>query len=78
VHLGSVLDPISIACGLVLADSGWYVCAQEVDLHTKCTDHKDFADKPVEAAKPIDLEAPPKSASSSEAIYGRRCPGLGK
>ncbi|PVH63222.1 hypothetical protein PAHAL_3G496300 [Panicum hallii] len=50
----------------------------KVDLHTKCTDHKDFADKPVEAAKPIDLEAPPKSASSSEAIYGRRCPGLGK
>ena len=41
---------------------------QEVDLHTKRTGHKDFADKTAEAAKPIDLEAPLKPASSSEAM----------
>jgi len=52
----------------MLADSGRYVCAQEVDLHTKCTSHKDFTDKTAEAAKPIDLETSLNLASSSEAM----------
>ncbi|XP_062219122.1 uncharacterized protein LOC133918965 [Phragmites australis] len=34
----------------------------EVDLHTKRTGHTEFADKTMEAAKPIDLEAPQKPA----------------
>jgi hypothetical protein len=38
---------------------------QEVDLHTKRTGHSEFADKTMEAAKPIDLEAPPKPASEA-------------
>ncbi|KAG2651098.1 hypothetical protein PVAP13_1NG247800 [Panicum virgatum] len=45
-----------------------FVESTEVDLHTKRTGHKDFADKTAEAAKPIDLEAPLKPASSSEAM----------
>ena len=55
-------------CGLMLADSGRYVCVQEVDLHTKRTGHKDFTDKTAEAAKPIDLETSLNLASSSEAM----------
>ena len=39
-----------------------------MDLHTKRKGHKDFADKTAEVAKPIDLEAPLKPASSSEAM----------
>lgn len=44
------------------------MCLQEVDLHTKRTGHKEFADKTAEAAKPIDLDAPLKPASSEEAM----------
>jgi hypothetical protein len=47
---------------------GVCVCVQEVDLHTKRTGHTNFADKTAEAAKPIDLEAPLKPASSSETM----------
>jgi hypothetical protein len=54
---------------LVCSDCGKPCRSQtEVDLHTKRTGHKDFADKTAEAAKPIDLEAPLKPASSSEAM----------
>ena len=55
-------------CGLLLADSGRYVCAQEVDLHTKRTGHRDFADKTTEVANSINLEASLNPASSSEAM----------
>lgn len=34
----------------------------ETDLHTKRTGHADFVDKTLEAAQPIDLEAPPKAS----------------
>jgi hypothetical protein len=36
-----------------------------VDLHTKRTGHAEFTDKTMEAAKPIDLEAPLKPASEA-------------
>ncbi|OEL22113.1 hypothetical protein BAE44_0016867 [Dichanthelium oligosanthes] len=52
---------------LVCSDCGKPCRSQtEVDLHTKRTGHKEFSDKTAEAAKPIDLEAPLKPASSSE------------
>ena len=46
-----------------------YMCAQEVDLHTKRTGHKDFVDKTTEVANPINLEASLNPASSSEAMH---------
>ena len=39
-----------------------------MDLHTKRTGHAEFTDKTLEAAKPIDLEAPLKPASESMAM----------
>ncbi|CAN6238199.1 unnamed protein product [Urochloa humidicola] len=54
---------------LVCSDCGKPCRSQtEVDLHTKRTGHKEFADKTAEAAKPIDLDAPLKPASTSEAM----------
>ncbi|XP_058103257.1 uncharacterized protein LOC131246840 [Magnolia sinica] len=38
----------------------------ESELHTKRTGHADFSDKTLEAAKPIDLEAPKALAADSE------------
>uniref|UniRef100_A0ACD5TBT7 Uncharacterized protein n=1 Tax=Avena sativa TaxID=4498 RepID=A0ACD5TBT7_AVESA len=50
---------------LVCADCGKPCRSQtEVDLHKKRTGHAEFTDKTMEAAKPIDLEAPLKPASS--------------
>ncbi|KAF8689517.1 hypothetical protein HU200_041846 [Digitaria exilis] len=54
---------------LVCSDCGKPCRSQtEVDLHTKRTGHKEFADKTAEAAKPIDLDAPLKPASTEEAM----------
>ncbi|CAM0951788.1 unnamed protein product [Alopecurus aequalis] len=51
---------------LVCADCGKPCRSQtEVDLHTKRTGHTGFTDKTMEAAKPIDLEAPLKPASEA-------------
>uniref|UniRef100_A0A453N549 UBA domain-containing protein n=1 Tax=Aegilops tauschii subsp. strangulata TaxID=200361 RepID=A0A453N549_AEGTS len=51
---------------LVCADCGKPCRSQtEVDLHKKRTGHAEFTDKTMEAAKPIDLEAPPKPASEA-------------
>ena len=52
----------------MLADSGRYVCAQEVDLHTKRTGHKDFVDKTTEVANSINLEASLNPDTSLEAM----------
>ena len=67
MYLGSILDPISVVCGLLLADSG-IMCVCRLDLHPKRMGHKDFTEKTVEVAKPIDLEAslnPDSSLDSS-------------
>ncbi|XP_006648654.3 eukaryotic translation initiation factor 3 subunit A [Oryza brachyantha] len=51
---------------LVCADCGKPCRSQtEVDLHTKRTGHTEFTDKTMEAAKPIDLEAPQKHAAEA-------------
>ncbi|KAL5998748.1 hypothetical protein ACLOJK_009695 [Asimina triloba] len=43
---------------------------KESDLHTKRTGHTDFSDKTLEAAKPIDLEAPKAPAAELEGVPG--------
>ncbi|XP_024317884.1 UBX domain-containing protein 1 isoform X2 [Brachypodium distachyon] len=51
---------------LICADCGKPCRSQtEVDLHTKRTGHAEFTDKTMEAAKPIDLEAPLKPAAEA-------------
>uniref|UniRef100_A0A0E0K041 UBA domain-containing protein n=1 Tax=Oryza punctata TaxID=4537 RepID=A0A0E0K041_ORYPU len=49
----AVLNLVCAACGKPCRSQ------TEVDLHTKRTGHTEFTDKTMEAAKPIDLEAPP-------------------
>ncbi|KAE8818186.1 F-box protein [Hordeum vulgare] len=54
---------------LVCADCGKPCRSQtEVDLHKKRTGHAEFTDKTMEAAKPIDLEAPPKPAAEGKDV----------
>ncbi|KAI4979544.1 hypothetical protein ZWY2020_016297 [Hordeum vulgare] len=54
---------------LVCADCGKPCRSQtEVDLHKKRTGHAEFTDKTMEAAKPIDLEAPPKPAAEAKDV----------
>lgn len=53
----AVLNLVCTACGKPCRSK------TETDLHTKRTGHGDFADKTLEAAKPIDLEAPKAAAS---------------
>ena len=67
MYLGSILDPISVVCGLLLADSG-IMCVCRLDLHPKRMGHKDFTEKTVEVAKPMDLEASLNPDSSLEAM----------
>ncbi|KAK3158007.1 hypothetical protein QOZ80_2AG0131630 [Eleusine coracana subsp. coracana] len=55
----AVLNLVCSACGKPCRSQ------TEVDLHTKRTGHAEFADKTMEAAKPIDLEAPPKPATEA-------------
>jgi hypothetical protein len=46
----------------------WFcLCVKESDLHTKRTGHTEFADKTLEAAKPISLEVPKAAAELEQA-----------
>ncbi|KAI4981171.1 hypothetical protein ZWY2020_021656 [Hordeum vulgare] len=68
---------------LVCADCGKPCRSEtEVDLHKKRTGHAEFTDKTMEAAKPIDLEAPcrppeAKDVGVSECEPQRRFPITG-
>ncbi|KAE8810477.1 F-box protein [Hordeum vulgare] len=54
---------------LVCVDCGKPCRSQtEVDLHKKRTGHAEFTDKTMEAAKPIDLEAPPKPDAEAKDV----------
>ncbi|XP_047081549.1 caldesmon isoform X1 [Lolium rigidum] len=55
----AVLNLICAGCGKPCRSQ------TEVDLHTKRTGHAEFTDKTMEAAKPIDLEAPLKPVSGA-------------
>lgn len=53
----AVLNLVCAACGKPCRSK------TETDLHTKRTGHVDFTDKTIEAAKPIELEAPKAAAA---------------
>ncbi|KAE8793626.1 F-box protein [Hordeum vulgare] len=58
----AVLNLVRVDCGKPCRSQ------TEVDLHKKRTGHAEFTDKTMEAAKPIDLEAPPKPAAEAKDV----------
>ncbi|PKA49628.1 hypothetical protein AXF42_Ash004169 [Apostasia shenzhenica] len=56
----AVLNLVCVSCGKPCRSK------TETDLHTKRTGHADFVDKTLEAAKPIELEAPKMEVAASE------------
>ncbi|GLU10718.1 hypothetical protein SLE2022_275040 [Rubroshorea leprosula] len=58
----AVLNLVCTACGKPCRSK------TETDLHTKRTGHTEFVDKTLDAAKPINLEAPKKVTESEEAV----------
>ncbi|XP_044965221.1 uncharacterized protein LOC123425510 isoform X2 [Hordeum vulgare subsp. vulgare] len=62
-------ESTEVVLNLVCVDCGKPCRSQtEVDLHKKRTGHAEFTDKTMEAAKPIDLEAPPKLAAEAKDV----------
>ncbi|KAI4976898.1 hypothetical protein ZWY2020_050505 [Hordeum vulgare] len=62
-------ESIEAVLNLLCVDCGKPCRSQtEVDLHKKRTGHTEFMDNTMEAAKPIDLEAPPKPAAEAKDV----------